>query len=166
MLFFNLDEQMSKRYKLVAGRVYRIRRYESNDAKSILKISELHSLDIHMTPDPKTSSMYFELSPSPSDRKPCEKRGLGHWYEVSISSAQLDDLLDQNVKLQLGEEARWTPEGLSRLGFAESIYLPALAMLKKMDGVGQYNNNGVDVRFGASTTKSQATEKATDEPWW
>jgi len=74
-------------------------------------------------------------------------------------------LLEQNENLEIGEEGQWTPEGLSRLGYAKSIYLPALDMLKKMDGIGQYNNNGVNVRSGTSTTTSQATQKPKDEFW-
>jgi hypothetical protein len=161
MLFFKLDEPMSKRFELAAVRVRRICRYKSMDAKSILKISELYSLDIDKTPLPKESSAYFKLSPAPPERKPWVK-GVGHWFEVSISSAQLDNLLEQNENLELGEEAMWNPEGLSKLDLAKSIYLPACEMLKKMDGIGQYNNNGVDV---SSPTTNQITAKPKEEFW-
>ncbi len=159
-MFFQLDEIMAKRFELAGVRVHRISRYKSNDAKSILKISNLNLLDILMlsTPD----GIYFKLSRVPSDCKPCEK--LGEWFEVSISSAQLDGILEQNKKLVLGEEAEWTPEEVSDLDIAKSIYLPALEMLKQMDGVGQYNHNGIDIRSMNATT--QVPPKAKElEPW-
>ena len=155
---------MSKRFELTAVRVHRTCRYNSKDAKSILKISELQSLDIDKKFVPKELSTYFKLSPAPLDRQPCEKLGLGRWFEVSISSAQLNSILEQNEHLELGEEARWTPEGLSKLGYSNPIYLPALDMLKKMDGIGQYNNNGVDVKK-PDEKASQVTQKPKDEYW-
>jgi hypothetical protein len=161
MLFFQLDEMMAKRFELAGVRVHRISRYKSNDAKSILKISNLHLLDILMFSAP--DGLYFKLSPVPVDCKPCEK--LGEWFEVSISSAQLNGILEQNEKLVLGEEAKWTPEEVSDLDIAKSIYLPALEMLKQMDGVGQYNHNGIDIRGMVAIT--QVPPKAKElEPWW
>ncbi len=161
MLFFQLDEIMAKRFELAGVRVHRITRYKSNDAKSILKISNLHLLDILMLSAP--DGLYFKLSPVPVDCKPCEK--LGEWFEVSTSSAQLNGVLEQNEKLELGEEAKWTPEEVSDLDIAKSIYLPALEMLKQMDGVGQYNHNGIGIRDMDVTT--HVPHKAKElEPWW
>lgn len=48
--------------------------------------------------------------------------------------------------LVLGEEPSWTPEKLSEVNAAQSMYLPACEMLKQMDGVGFYNDNEVDVK--------------------
>jgi hypothetical protein len=62
-----------------------------------------------------------------------------------MSSAQLNGILEQNEKLVLGEKT--TPEKLSELDIAKSIYLPALEILKQMDGIGQYNHN--DLRLNA-----------------
>ncbi|PMD26780.1 hypothetical protein NA56DRAFT_654562 [Hyaloscypha hepaticicola] len=161
MLFFQLDEMMAKRFELAGVRVHRISRYKSNDAKSILKISNLHLLDILMFSAP--DGTYFKLSPVPADCKPCEK--LGEWFEVSISSTHLNGFLEQNEKLVLGEEAKWTPEEISDLDVAKSIYLPALEMLKQMDGVGQYNHNCLDIR--RMDAKTQVPQKAKElEPWW
>jgi hypothetical protein len=61
------------------------------------------------------------------------------------SAYQLNGILEQNEKLELGE--KWTPEKLSELDIAKSIYLPALEILKQMDGIGQYNHN--DLRLNA-----------------
>jgi hypothetical protein len=161
IFFFQLDGTMSKRFELAGVRVHQNFRYKSNDAKSILKISNLYLLDTLMFS--AADGVYFKLSPVPADFKPCEK--LGEWFEVSISSAQLDSILEQNEKLDLGEEAKWTPEELSELDIAKSIYLPALQMLKQMDGVGQYNHNGIDIRNTGAI--SQVSRKAKEiDPWW
>jgi hypothetical protein len=161
MLFFQLDDITAKRFELAGVRVHRISRYKSNNAKSILKITNLQLLDILIFSAP--DAIYFKLSPVPACCKPCEK--LGEWFEVSMSSTQLDDILEQNEKLGLGEEAEWTPEEISDLDIAKSIYLPALEMLKQMDGVGQYNHNGIDIRGTDATTR--VPQKAKElEPWW
>jgi hypothetical protein len=161
MLFFQLDDITAKRFELAGVRVHRISRYKSNDAKSTLKISNLQLLDILIFSAP--DGVHFKLSPVPASCKPCEK--LGEWFEVSMSSAQLNGILEQNEKLGLGEEAKWTPEEVSDLDIAKSIYLPALEMLKQMDGVGQYNHNGIDIRGTDATT--HIPQKAKEfEPWW
>jgi len=162
---FKLNEAMSKRFELAAFRVYRTCRYQSTDDNSILKISEVHSLDIHKTSVPKEGMTCFKLLPSPPERKPCEKPGLGYWFEVSISNPHLDSLLEQNEILELGEEAKWTPEGLSRLGFGKSIYLRACEMLKQMDGIGQYNNNEVEMRPAQAVMESNIKRTPEDDYW-
>jgi hypothetical protein len=154
---------MSKRFELAGVRVYRICQFKSKDAKSILKISELHLLDIEPFRGLEKSLTCFKLLPGPADREPCA--GLGHWFEVGISSVHLDSLLEQNKTLELGEEAVWTPEKVSDLDIAKSIYLPACEMLKKMDGIGQHNRNRVEVRAGLSTATSQVSPKPKEEFW-
>jgi len=75
------------------------------------------------------------------DRFACEK--LDYWHEVNISSARAEEVLKANTELELGEEASWD---LSKIKAAEHIYLPALEMLKQMDGIGWWNENGIDIR--------------------
>ncbi len=72
-----------------------------------------------------------------------------------MSCAELDTFLEENKKLELGEEAGWTPEGLSKVDAAKSIYLPAIAMLKEMDGLGQNNHNGSDFRYRLPTAEDE-----------
>jgi len=135
------------------------------DNNSILKISEVHSPDIHKTSIPKEDMTYFQLLPAPPERKPCEKPGLGYWFEVSISSPQLDSLLEQNETLELGEEAKWTPESLSNLGYGKSIYLQACEMLKQMDGIGQYNNNEVEMKPEQAMMEMNTKRTPEDDYW-
>jgi hypothetical protein len=143
-MFFELEDSMSERFHLAGVRVHRICRHKGQKTKSILNVSEMHALDIQIASVPEHKSTVFKLSPGPSDRKPCEK--LGKWYGLSISSAQLNEMLEENENLELGEEARWETRDLLDADVAQSIYLPACEMLKKMDGIGQHNHNGLDIR--------------------
>jgi hypothetical protein len=156
-MFFNINVPMAERFEITGVRSNRILKYKSKDTKSMFKISELYALDIQTFSVAQESTVYFKLSPGPATRKPSQKPGLVHWFEASISSVELDKIMEENEKLGLGEEAQWNPEQISELGIAKSIYLPALEMLKKMDGIGQYNYNGQDVRSGLSVSASQLT---------
>lgn len=154
---------MSERFQLAGVRVHRICRYKSHNAKSILKVSEMHALDMQMISVPEKTLTVFKLSPGPSDWKPCEK--LGKWYEVSISCTQLNDMLEENQKLELSEETRWEAKDLLDADVARSLYLPACEMLKKMDGIGQHNHNGLDIRSAVSSTVSQVSQTTTEKFW-
>jgi len=154
---------MSERFQLGGIRVHRICQYKSKNTKSIFKISEIQSLDIQRLALPGMPLTLFKLSPGPSDRNPCDKLGL--WYEASISCSLLDEILKENKKLELGDEAGWKAEELLDIGVAQSLYLPACEMLKKMDGVGQHNRNGLDIRSVTSSTGSQVFQKPKEQFW-
>ena len=62
------------------------------------------------------------------------------WFEASITSMNLQDILKENTRLELGDSTRWKPEDLGRL-IAEVVD-PALRMVTQMDDVGRTNNNG------------------------
>lgn len=68
---------------------------------------------------------------------------LNTWYEVSIICPELDDLLEDNKTLELGQEPRWTEDVLADIRAAGKLYSPALQMLKQLDAVGACNHNGV-----------------------
>jgi len=65
---------------------------------------------------------------------------LYSWYETSISCPPIDSALKVSQTLEIGEEASWTSEEVS--DFVENLIRPACQMLKQMDGVGYYNDNG------------------------
>lgn len=123
-------------------RVHRISRYSSADHKSVLKVSEITELDVNAIVDPTTDITVFKAIPSGILRPGCEKVDL--WHEVSISSVDANKVFEQNKKLELGDEAGWTTEYLSKVHALEAMLLPACEMLKRMDGVGYYNDNGVN----------------------
>jgi hypothetical protein len=60
--------------------------------------------------------------------------------ELDITCPLLDEKLDVNTTLENGEEASWHADEVT--GLVENLIRPACHMLKQMDGVGFYNDNG------------------------
>lgn len=132
---------MDDRFQLDEIRVHRICTYKSKDQRSILKISELQSLAVGDRPMPDhPGMMQFMAISAERDVKPFKK--LGIWHEVSISSVVANEMFEENTNLEVGNDASWTPEILSKCEAAQAMYLPALTMLKQMDGVGYHNDHG------------------------
>jgi len=134
-VYFELENCLLEKYDLDGVRVHRISRYKSTDQNSVLEVRECRDLDVG-----KMGTVFRAIS-NIQDRDACEK--LDYWHEVNISSGRAEEVLEANIKLELGEEAAWN---LSEIKAAEHIYLPALQMLKQMDGVGWHNDNGIDPR--------------------
>ncbi|KAF5248750.1 hypothetical protein FAUST_89 [Fusarium austroamericanum] len=67
---------------------------------------------------------------------------VGQWFEVAISSVRAENELQENVRLEFGEKASWSPEGLERHGAFRAICEPAIWMVSQMDRVGNSNANG------------------------
>lgn len=114
--------------------------YKSMDATSILHISEIHDLDVNAQFG-ETHTIY-KAEPNIVFRPGCEK--VDYWHEVSISSIIAVNEFEENKILEFGDEASWTPESLSRQNVAEAMYRPACEMLKQMDGIGYWNDNGIE----------------------
>ncbi|KAI1170260.1 hypothetical protein F4777DRAFT_595347 [Nemania sp. FL0916] len=73
--------------------------------------------------------------------------GLGFplvWYEAVLKPDTISTAFQQNEKLELGEEAKWTPEELLETGALEALVQTAGNMVKQMDGVGYWNDNHQD----------------------
>jgi hypothetical protein len=136
-VYFELENSLLEKYGLDGIRVHRVRRYKSTDQNSVLEIDECRDLDVAAMGVPRKPTTVFRAISNTQDRIACEK--LDYWHEVNISSVRAKEVLEANTKLELGEEADWD---LSQ----PNIYLPALEMLKQMDGIGWWNNNGIDIR--------------------
>ncbi|KAI0106226.1 hypothetical protein GGR51DRAFT_571531 [Nemania sp. FL0031] len=65
------------------------------------------------------------------------------WYEVSLRSATFSEAFQQNEKLELGDETKWTPE-LHKSGAVEELVRKAAQVVKNMDGIGYWNDNHQD----------------------
>ncbi|KAJ8128814.1 hypothetical protein O1611_g4819 [Lasiodiplodia mahajangana] len=63
------------------------------------------------------------------------------WYEVALRSDALSTAFQQNEKLELGDETKWTPEELHKSGAVEGLIRKATDMVKNMDGIGYWNDN-------------------------
>jgi len=141
-------------------RVHRIMQHKSMDGASMLHVSEIHDLDVNSQMG--ASHTVFHAVAHTAPRPGYDK--VDFWHEVSISSVKADEEFKKNVELDLGDEADWTHESLSQLQCARAMYLPACEMLKKMDGVGFWNDNGVDVSKALLPEDSQ--QKAVDYKFW
>ncbi|KAI0419176.1 hypothetical protein F5X98DRAFT_385034 [Xylaria grammica] len=63
------------------------------------------------------------------------------WYEAVLKSDTFSMAFEQNEKLEFGEEVRWTTEELVKTGAVWELIRTAAFMVKKMDGVGFWNDN-------------------------
>jgi len=141
-LAFKIDNAVVGRGKLILDgvRVHRIVEYLSGDATSILHIAEIHDLDVNAQVG-ETHTIYKAES-NTVPRPGCEK--VDYWHEVSISSTDAIKNFEENMTLEFGDEASWTPESISKQNVAAAMYQPACEMLKQMDGIGFWNDNGIE----------------------
>jgi hypothetical protein len=153
-VYFELENSLLEKYDLDGVRVHRISRYKSTDQNSILEARDCRDLDVGKMAVPGKPRTVFRAISNIQDRVACEK--LDYWHEVNISSGRAEEVLEANTKLKLGEEAAWD---LSKIKAAEHIYLPALEMLKQMDGIGWWNDNGIDVRSRPLPSPQQPQQK-------
>lgn len=121
-------------------RVRQVCKFQSQNKKTILEISRIFATETKNFPDTK----YRAVRSFPDDDR---KKGVFKgWYEVSVSSTRMEELLQQNETLAPGEEAEWTMEQLEQERVFEDIYRPACQIVKRMDGVGVECNNGTPNR--------------------
>lgn len=162
---WQLDESLQTKFVIQEVTVHRVYEYKSTDQKSILKVSEIQSLDIDGGPVMEQPFWIYEAKPGNPERAPIEK--LTTWYEACVSSVQLDVSLKQNELLDFGDETAWTLEDIANIEASKALYSPALEMLKLMDGVGQHSHNGSDYRSRAPAEHVMQAQ-ATRNPvvWW
>jgi hypothetical protein len=98
-VYFELENCLLEKYDLDGVRVHRISRYKSTDQNSVLEVRECRDLDVG-----KMGTVFRAIS-NIQDRDACEK--LDYWHEVNISSGRAEEVLEANIKLELGEEAAW-----------------------------------------------------------
>ncbi|KAG4439592.1 hypothetical protein IFR05_004940 [Cadophora sp. M221] len=164
-LAWQLDESLQTNFVIQEVTVRRVYEYKSTDQKSILKVSELQSLDIDGGPVTEQSFWIYEAKPGNPDRAPIDK--LTTWYEACVSSVQLDASFEQNESLDLGDETVWTLEDIANMEASKALYSPVLDMLKQMDGVGQHSHNGSDYRSRAPADHvMQAQVTKNPVVWW
>ena len=63
------------------------------------------------------------------------------WYEAILRSDTFCTAFQQNEKLELGNEVKWSSEEVLTTGATEALVQKASDMVKKMDGVGYWNDN-------------------------
>ncbi|KUI66721.1 hypothetical protein VM1G_01474 [Cytospora mali] len=131
-------------------RIRQVRRLQSQNKKTFLDISRTFPTEVKEFPGTK----YRAVRSIPADDR--IKGVFKWWYEASISSARMEELLKQNEALAPGDEVEWTLEQLEQEGVFEDIYRPACQIVKRMDGVGVKCHNGMPQRDVAKAPRSRS----------
>lgn len=127
-------------YTLESLRVHRISHYADTNKCMNLKVSEIYDLDRSSLT--KTEKEIFKAVHCATPRSLSEKTS---WYEISIESPTLNEMFEENTKLDIGAEISYTTEQDTQPLLIQHLCLPACQMLKHLDGVGFHNSNGITV---------------------
>ncbi|KAI0152151.1 hypothetical protein F4776DRAFT_669940 [Hypoxylon sp. NC0597] len=96
---------------------------------------------------------------------------LPTWYEVSIQSELVNEAVQQNQNLELGEEVGWSPEQLEDAGAFDELIRSATDMIKRIDGVGYWGDNYQDAMIhsmppiGPTIPLQYSVARNLKEPW-
>lgn len=78
------------------------------------------------------------------------------WWEAKISSTDADTILKENLTLELGETATWTPSSIINKGVVRDLFAATKEVVTRIDHVGFFNR-------GKANSGSKATEKLTTD---
>lgn len=127
-------------------------------------MEQVHDLDVDLGPVEGAGFSVIRAYANIEPRSVAEK--LSSWHEVTVSSKKANDLFKKSMELELGGLTNYGPEHLSQFEGIEAIYGPALVMLKQMDGVGFYNDNGSGTADFAKFTRQKKDEDTLDLLYW
>ena len=82
------------------------------------------------------------------------------WWEVSISSQRVSNILKESAALELGEKAHWKPEQIIETGVVGDMYGLAQEIVTRIDHVG-IENKGHVTSGSKSTTKPSSHHSPT-----
>lgn len=159
--------ELSKENDFITFNTIRVRRsaqYPSANGKTLLNIIEVHDLYFDKHDMRNLYSVYTPETIANREHQPM-------WYEISLSSTVANKAFQENVNLEFGEESEWTEQALlDQEKFLQDLYLPANCMVKKMDGMGFYNDNGhvpPVIEHAAQSVASTPTPlRPTDAGYW
>ncbi len=164
-LYWEMETALNDLFELEKVQVRRVCYYKSKDGRSALKVSEVQAMHHQGNIIPGTKCQLFKATSVPRGENSTDQ--LSNWYEVSISSAQVDEFFEENQKLELGGEANWTAQQLADFSAAQAMYMPACEMIRKMDGVGYYNDNGIVMNAKPThEEESPQKEKRPERSFW
>lgn len=147
-MLFEIDASHRITFNFV--RVLRTTLYPSTGNGSQLKITEVHDLKFEKHSN-KNIYYAFEAENVMEDGRPTM------WYQISLTSPIAERVLEENVSLEFGEETTWSEEDFDeRVHIFKSLCLPACYMIKKMDGMGFYNDNGYIAPPAAASSPAAA----------
>ena len=94
------------------------------------------------------------------------------WWEAKISSINARATLEENVTLELGETAKWTPSGIIKKGVVGDLFAAAKEIVTHIDHVGFFNrgegssNARTNEKGSENTQDTSARLKRVDPGFW
>lgn len=122
-------------------RVRQVARLKHQDGKTFLDLTRVMSTKTLHRGEKIWRLSYFANENLPG-RYATRPGSLSQWYQASISSVRLEELLKLNESLIPGDEAGWTVEQLEDEGVLSDIYCRAIDVVSKIDGVGVTCDDG------------------------
>lgn len=96
-------------------------------------------MDWGVMEDSNRSTRNITVEPSEND----DTKGLANvWYEATISSVRVEKALEENAKIEFGEEVQWEETEMEKEGVLKDLSLPSIGMVEQMDQIGAGNDNG------------------------
>jgi hypothetical protein len=135
-------------------RIRKTKSYLSHDRQSKLHITEVNKScgDMLKVKDKDINVYFFR------EEKKEQTKEETNWFEVSLASVTMDEFLEENPQLQLGQESQWRLKDLSKNKVSECLIRPACEMLTQMDGVGFYNDNGLRKKIRDSSRQQSSAQ--------
>ncbi|KAI9647347.1 hypothetical protein NHQ30_003732 [Ciborinia camelliae] len=133
---FKVPKQIMEHFVIYHLKIRKTRTYDSLDGNSKLHITAVDKSCGHELLVKDQGILVYIFSEEKKDLS-MEK----NWHEASITSVSMDNLLQQNTNLELGEEVSWTVPDLEVKKVSNTFIKPACDMLVQMDGVGFYNDS-------------------------
>lgn len=131
-------------------RARQVCRFQHRNKKTFLDITRILPTRLVTSHDPKYRKVRGVLAKS-SVENPCAGDNpltgeFAQWFEASVSSVRLEELLQQNQDLVPGEEADWSLDQIEQEGLLRDIYQQTAEIVKNIDGVGVECDNGHELR--------------------
>lgn len=77
------------------------------------------------------------------------------WWGAEISSVNASTILKENITLELGEKATWSPSSIAKHGIVGDLFAAAKEIVTRIDHVGFFNR-------GEGSTNSKTTERRSE----
>ena len=94
------------------------------------------------------------------------------WWGAKISSINASAILDENITLELGETAGWTPSGIIKKGVVGDLFAAAKEIVTHIDHVGLFNrgegssNVRTNEKGSENTQDTSAKLRRVDPGFW
>ena len=88
------------------------------------------------------------------------------WYEVSLSSSVAEEKFKENVDLELGDVASWTPREMVEAAVFEDLSLVARDVVTRIDNVGYWNKGPRGGPSDGAMTNASTTNAEEGPGFW